>query len=104
MIGKAGKPDRESDEVSDRHQPQMPQNGAIMHHSDSNFDCHSGTQSCSRSECDPRPPAKRRKQDGKNRPREAEGEKQADVTQAARIARTPGPAHLMLKKPAEAVS
>src|SRR5579871_97241 len=76
---------------------------AIMHHADSYFDRDSGTQSRSRSESCPRPPAKRRKQNGKNRPWQAEGEKQANVAKAAGIARAAGPAHLVLKKSAEAV-
>ncbi len=42
VISKAGKPDRESYQVSDWHQPQMPPNSAIMHHANSHLDCHSG--------------------------------------------------------------
>src|ERR1041384_3203184 len=104
VISKAGKPDCEGYQVSDGPQPQMPPNSAVMHHSDSYFDCHGGAQSSSGSQHGPRPPGSRRKQHSKHRPRQAEGEKQADVTEAARIARAAGPAHLVLKKSAEAVS
>ena len=31
VISKAGEPDGEGYQVSDRHQPQMPPNGAVMH-------------------------------------------------------------------------
>src|SRR3954464_781290 len=103
VIGKAGEPHGESYQVSDWHQPQMPPKGAIMHDSNANLDRDGGTQSRSRGECCPGPPTKRREQDGKNRPGQAEGEKQANIAETARIARAAGPAHLVLKKSAEAV-
>src|SRR5579864_3318611 len=81
----------------------MPPKSAIMHHADSYFYCHRGTQSRGCGKRGPRPPCQRREQDGKNRPGEAESEKQANVTESARVARAAGPAHLVLKKSAEAV-
>src|SRR5215467_2767179 len=83
VIGKAGKPNPESNEVAQGNQPQMLPERAVMNNVNTHFDSDGGAEYDGGGQNWPGPPTEGRKEHGEDRPGQGEGQQQADVAKAA---------------------